>query len=409
MRETLYIRLRDPFPGAPTAHAIATAEAGDAGAVRAALQVREAPLSEVVALGHGRRVVVFVPGADVRLTSISVPAKQAAKVLQAAPFVLEDQLADDVDTLHFALGQRRPDGSWPVAVAARAQMQDWLGSFRSAGIAVDALVPETLALPWTADGPWSVLPEPRQVTVRNAAFGGFCCVPDDFEDYLALAGDEPAQALRVFVSRSDATDYTRLPRAVELAPGFGDPLEVLARHWRAATSINLLQGAYSQKQDLDRIWAPWRIAAGLAAATFVLGVAANGVEAWKLRREAARQEAANVQRFQQLFPRESRIVDLEAQVAQQLRALRSGGGNVGLFPLLQQAASGLAATPGLTLKTAQFREGALFLDLSGSDLQVLEQLRGWFAGHRGAKLEVQTADAGEGGVQIRLKLTPEAG
>jgi general secretion pathway protein L len=77
-----------------------------------------------------------------------------------------------------------------------------------------------------------------------------------------------------------------------------------------------------------------------------------------------------------------------------------------LFLLMQSAALGLSQTPGLTLKNAQFREGALYLDLSGTDLQVLEQLRSWFAGHRNTRLEVQTADAGESGVQIRLKLTP---
>ena len=77
----------------------------------------------------------------------------------------------------------------------------------------------------------------------------------------------------------------------------------------------------------------------------------------------------------------------------------------GLLFLVQEIAQALAATPGLTLKTLQFRDGVLFLDLGGSDLQVLEKLRAWFTAHGGAKLEVQSANAGEGGVQIRLKLS----
>ncbi|GAC1624862.1 MAG: hypothetical protein NVS9B10_11270 [Nevskia sp.] len=406
MRDTLYIRLRDPAPDAPTAHVLLSADAAAPATARAF--VRELPLDEVITLGAGRRIVVFVPGSDVRLSQVTVPARQPAKVLQAAPFVLEDQFAEDVETLHFALGSRLPGGAFPVAVVARSHMEEWLLPFRARGMRVDALVPETLALPWTENGPWSLLPEAAQVIVRNGAYAGFSCVPDDLDLFLQMAEAGTAASLRVLVSRSDGTDYTRLQRPMELLPGFDHPLEVFVRHWRPSLSIDLLQGAYSQREDLDRFWRPWRLAAQLVAAAFVLGVAVNGIESYRLKREVAALKTANEARFQQIFPRESRIVDLQAQLDQQLRALHSGGNGGGLFQLLQQAAQSLAETPGLTLKTAQFREGALFLDLSGTDVQVLEKLRVWFANHRAARLEVQTADAGEGGVQIRLKLTPGA-
>ncbi|HZU75434.1 MAG TPA: GspL/Epsl periplasmic domain-containing protein, partial [Dehalococcoidia bacterium] len=94
-----------------------------------------------------------------------------------------------------------------------------------------------------------------------------------------------------------------------------------------------------------------------------------------------------------------------AQAEQQLALARGAGAGNNLFLLLQQTAESLSATPGLTLKNLEFRDGALLLDLAGNDLQVLEKLRGWFATHPGVNLEVQSADAGENGVQIRLKLS----
>ena len=61
------------------------------------------------------------------------------------------------------------------------------------------------------------------------------------------------------------------------------------------------------------------------------------------------------------------------------------------------------------MRNIQFREGALFLDLSGTDLQVLERLRGWFNNHRSAQSSMSNRrTANENGVQIRLKLTPVA-
>ena len=50
--------------------------------------------------------------------------------------------------------------------------------------------------------------------------------------------------------------------------------------------------------------------------------------------------------------------------------------------------------------------GALFLALRATDLQVVEHLREWFSSQRAAALEVQSADAGADGVQVRVKLSP---
>lgn len=408
MRDTLYIRLRDTAPDAPTAHALVSSEPLDARLARPGVVVRELPLDEVVALGAGRRVVVFVPGVDVRLTTVTVPARQPAKVLQAAPFVLEDQFAEDVDTLHFAIGGRLPSGAFPIAVVARAQVDEWLAPFNAARVQPASLVPDTLALPWQDDGPWSVLPDAGQMIVRSGAYAGFSCVPDDFDLLLELAENGTRASLRVLVARDDATDYTRLNRPLELMPGFEHPLEAMVRHWRPAQSIDLLQGVYSQRDDMTRYWRPWKLAAQLAAAALVLGIGVNVVESARLKREVADLHAQNEQTFRRLFPREVKIINLEAQVEQQLRLLRSGSSQNGLFELMQSAASGLSENPGLTLRNVQFREGALFLDLSGSDLQVLERLRTWFNSHREAKLDVESADSNENGVQIRLKLTPVA-
>lgn len=408
MRDILYIRLRDTAPDAPTAHALVASDPLDTSLARPGVLVRELPLDEVIALGVGRRVIVFVPGADVRLTTVSVPARQPAKVLQAAPFVLEDQFAEDVDTLHFAIGARLPGGAFPIAVVTRSHVDDWLAPFNAAGVRISALVPDTLALPWTEGGPWSVLPDAGQMIVRSGPYAGFSCVAEDFELLLELAENGTPASLRVLVARDDATDYTQLQRPLDLLPGFDHPLEALIRHWRPSQSIDLLQAAYSQRDDLNRYWRPWQLAAQLAAVALLLGIGLNVAESQRLKHEVAALQTANEDTFRRLFPRETKIVNLEAQVDQQLRLLNGAGSGGGLFELMQSASSGLAENPGLSLKNVQFRDGALFLDLSGSDLQVLERLRAWYGSHPGAKLDVESADSNENGVQIRLKLSPVA-
>lgn len=405
MREILYIRLRPGVPGSPlpaesVEYAVATLDHPGSTAAR------QAPLESVLDQAAARRIVVLVPGAEVRLSSVNVPARQASKVLQAAPYLLEDQLADDVETLHFALGPRQGDGTYPVAVVARARMDQWLQPFRERGLRPEALYPEILALPWDTEQRWSALIEPDQVVVRTAAFAGFCCHPDDLASYLQLADAGRTQVLRLLVVAQTGGDYSRIDWPLELRPGYASALEAFVPNLRPDSNINLLQGAYSQRQDLERYWRPWRAAAALAAACLLLAAVTQIVQTWKLAKAVAAQEAANLERFRELFPTETRVVNLAAQLDQQLRALQGGGRRDGLLPLLETLAQAVTTNQGLKLQGLQYREGALSISLEAADLQVVERLREWFAAQPAATLEVQSVDSGAQGAQVRLRLTP---
>lgn len=400
MRETLYIRLHSAAPEAVTAFCIAKPDAV------VSFAINHAPLGDILQQAGSRKLVVLVSSTDVRLANVNVPARQAAKVLQAAPYALEDQLAEDVDTLHFALGPRQSNGAHPVAIVAKSKMEEWLAPFRAANLMPDVLVPETLCLPEADADRWSALAEPGHITVRSSGYNGFGCADDDLPLFLELADPDRKAHLRILIPRSFRGDFTQLGWPVDLLPGFAEPMEALLQNYRTDSSINLLQGSYSVREDIKRLWQPWRFAAVLVVVWIALTGLNHGIQAFKLKRQINAQNQANIQRFQQLFPSETRIVDLSAQTEQQLRRLQGGGGHGSLLPLLGTLSNALTATPGLVLQSLQFRDGALFVAMTGSDLQQLEALRGWFDQHHGATLEVQSANAGSEGAQIRIKLTP---
>ncbi|WP_420466188.1 type II secretion system protein GspL [Panacagrimonas sp.] len=398
MRETLYIRL-GATPADDVRFATGTAEARS-------LEVRNGSLHQAAALAAGRRVVVFAPAADVRLTAVAVPARQVAKVLQALPYALEDQVAEDIDTLHFSLGPRQADGRYPVAIVSHTRLQSWLAPLREHGLRPDVLTPEVLALPVDPGGEsWSGLADGEYVVVRTGSWSGFACHVGDLPGYLHIAAGDGKPPLRLLVCGDSAADWTQLDWPLHLLPGHGDALSALAVHWRDEHAINLLQGVYSQQQDLQKFWKPWRVSAALLALWLLVLLVGVTVDNARLAAALQAQDQANLQRFQQLFPSQTRVVNLEAQLDQQLRALGGGaaGGPLVLIEVLSQA---LKASPGLKLGGMQYRDGALFLSMTASDLQVLENLRNWFAGQRAATLEVQSANAESGSVQIRARLNP---
>lgn len=397
MRETLYLRLgSDPE---------ADVEFGACGPDLRSLKVRRGPLSQAVPLAMGRRLVVFAPAAEVRLARVKLPASRPAKLMQAVPFALEDQVADDIDTLHFALGPRQPDGSHPVAIVAQALISGWLSALRAHGLRPELLVPESLALPVESDkSQWAALADAEQVLVRHGDWAAFACAPEDLPSYLSMADADRTQGLRLQLAGESPTDWSRLEWPVTLLPT-PSLLYALVNHYKSELAIDLLQGAYAQSQDLQRHWKPWRLAANLLLAWIVLAGLAYSLDTWHMSRELQRLDAANVQRFQELFPDQTRVVDLGTQLDQQLRALSGNGAARGPLVLLEPLAQILTATPGLRLSGMQYREGALFLSLTATDLTVLETFRNRFANQRAARLEVQSANAESGGVQIRAKLS----
>jgi general secretion pathway protein L len=400
VRETLYIQLRAVDPAAPTAYCIARADAV------ASFPVEQAPLGALAALAPGRRLVLLLPSAQIRLTSVQLPARQLAKVQQAVPYVLEDQFADDVETLHFAVGTRRADGQWPVAAIARERLTAVLAWFAEQGLRPDAVIPDLLALPEPDDGRFTLLVDGDEVLVRSGWSSGFCCLRADLELCLQLADPDRQRSLRVIVPRNQSFDPSTLGRPVEAVHGFAQPLEALLQHLHADAAINLLQGEFSARQDLLRLWRPWRAAAALAGVSLLIAAALHGIEVWRLGSELEALDAQNRQRYQQLFPAETRIVDLEAQLDQQLARLRGGPSGASLLVLMDVVAETIGAVPGLRLEAVQYRDAALYVSLGAEGLQSLEQLKSWFESPRAARLEVQSANSGQQGVQLRIKLTP---
>ena len=399
MRETLHIRLRDAGTTGPVAYAVTSTEPP------VSVLVQEAPLAQVLELAPGKRILLYAPSQDVRLIAATVPVRQPTKALAAVPYVLEDQFAEDVESLHFAIGATPASGNeWPVAVVADSHMQAWLAPFKAANLVPEALIPETLALP-LADERWTVLAEADHISVRTGRYSGFGCLPEDFDLFLGLAeGLAGKRPLRILISHGVNTDFTNMGREVDLLPGLDHPLQAFARSYVPANSINLLQGPYMLRQGFAREWQAWKSVAGLCGLALLLGMITNGCMAFQLSRELKRQETANATRFHELFPTETRIVDLRSQAEQQFKLL-SGGKSAGLMPLLDALAGGMKAAPSLQMQGLQYREGALFVSLTGSDLSALDALQNFYSSGHSAKMDVQSANSGEGGLQIRMKLS----
>lgn len=111
-----------------------------------------------------------VPGEDVLLLAVDLPAMTAAQRRAAIGFAVEDSLAQPLDQVHVVLGPQMASGAWLVGVVRRDLLD---------GIAAPQdhrLVPDTLAVPAPESG-WAVLGQDRRVLVRLPDGTGFAGDP----------------------------------------------------------------------------------------------------------------------------------------------------------------------------------------------------------------------------------------
>jgi len=331
----------------------------------------------------GRRVAAIVPSSDVLITEVELPVKSGVRMQQVVPFALEEQLAADIETLHFAAGARDDTtGRTSVAVVTRALMDQWLAELAGAGLAPEVLCTEAALLP---DNPGHavVMLEGDTLCVRRAGQGPQALPALDIGAALqALLGETLASDDLIFYvspedwqRRSAEVEALRMQCAslkVQLL-NFG-PLPLLSPQLAApAAHLNLLTGDYAPKRSLGAGLRRWRLAASLAAA--LLGVHLIGLALQLHQQHHTEQtlDAAIVQIGGHFMPAGSDSSAVRPRIERALLA-RSGAAGGLISSLATLAAAVQGAGGGASIETLSFQNDALDLKLRAPTAETLEQV-----------------------------------
>lgn len=375
--------------------------------------VQQGTLTDASAQAHGRKLTVIVPGEEVMLFHAEIPSRNLQKVQQAAPFMLEDKLAGDVDTLHFAasLGDA---SSHLVAVTGQAHMRHWLEQMTQAGMVPQQLTPDMLALPAAADTVVIAL-DGTCAMVRFPDGSGFTAERGLAITLLKRRHTAPAEggAVRAVIHAAEADD----------APGFAASLDgmgvefsfaalndgvlpLLAAGLRQQRCLNLLQGSFQSHSGFQEHWRVWRTAAVLFGACLILLLVQQGVSYVRLRREAANLDAQVSQLFSQAMPGSRSIPGSERQRMQALLSQLQGGSSAGaLLPLLDALGNAVASHPSIQVIALNYQDGSLQAQLQAGDIGALDSFKSALGGKDGITANLDSVSASGGQVTGRITLS----
>ncbi|MEZ5670871.1 MAG: type II secretion system protein GspL [Thiotrichaceae bacterium] len=119
-----------------------------------------------IPIHENQQVIVLLPNTEILLTQVELPTVQRHRLQQAVPYALEEQLAEDIEQLHFALGIRDAEKRLSVAVMAQKHLDSYLNALGELHIVPNLVLPEVLSLPLISDG-WSLMLHRERVLVRN--------------------------------------------------------------------------------------------------------------------------------------------------------------------------------------------------------------------------------------------------
>ena len=367
-------------------------------------------LNQIPGVGAMTRVHVWTPPADSLLMHATLPTRSRAKIQQALPYALEDQLIGEPEQLHFAY-RILEDNHLAVAVTARERLQTWISQMTAAGLRPASFCPAELMLPFAA-GAWSAAFHEGELWVRTGIGSGFVCAasadapPSMLEMTLREAREKENAPSSLTLLQppsgfNQSTWATRLDLAVNV-----EKQDYWAIHHEPMPALNLLQGAFAPSGQIRALAPALRPAAIMLMIWLVGSLVFDFSEWWQLKHahDALQQQMTSL--FRRSFPG-AVVQDPALQMERLVNDMQGKTGATSandLLPLLGKVAPVIQASPQLKLRGMQYGDLRLTLEITLPDFKTMETIKTALAA-RGLQVEVVGANSTSSGVEARLRLS----
>ncbi len=399
------------------------------------------PLSLAAAVASNHSVTVLVPATDVLLAQPDLPPGSGARLAKTVPYALEEQVSDDIDLLHFAIGKRAFGAATPVAVVKRDLVQSWREELSAAGLRVSSMYADVSLLP---DNPSHavVWVEGSRLSVRRPSQTPFTVDVSPINEALEIAG-------LVHRDTAETTMVASEPGALELATVLDTPtvlehvllyaspadwdlikddvgalidrfaslkVQLLAEGslpWLAQQlpsapapspyAISLLQGEFAPPKEYGAHLRRWRLAAALGVALLLAHVGAEGFELYRAHQQQKRVEQDLGGLVAATLPG-TPIDDARRIMQSRLQQARSGGrGDEMFLRTLQSVSRALVRQEKTSVDALSFRDATLDLKITAPNVDAIAQLSQSIVAS-GLTAEIQSSNPAGNAIEGRLQV-----
>ena len=332
-------------------------------------------LPEIATYAEGRRTIVLLSAESLVLTDVEIPAGASRQLESMLPYVLEDDLAQDVDQLHFTI-LNKSQGQAQVCAVDSQWLEKVLMELGDIGCQIQKVMPDVLALP-DSEG-LSAVEIGQQWLLKKSSYQGMSVE----SDWLSLvAQSEWVQQDEEFLP---LTSYSALPASLELAEQQqwlnGEPklvMQLLAEQ-AIISKINLLTGQFKPKSSFSRYWKIWQKVAVAAVLLLAVVVVDNVLKIQKYEAQASAYRTESERIFRQSLPGKTKIPTvsyLKREMEREASRLSGGSDGNELISLMVKLPPLLNQVPGLDLTSFKYDSGRneVRLQAQSKDFQTFEK------------------------------------
>ena len=340
------------------------------------------------------RPVALAKSELVLIAAVDLPLASRQQRAAAAPFAIEDMLAEPLSQTHVALGAEIAPRRHLVCAVSDALMARWTEDLARAGLGSAEIAPDVAIVPRPPEDAWALIVAGARTLVRRADGTGFAAPTESFAVLWEAAGRPPV------ILHAGAA-----PPGVDCAPAVDPPVAI----GPAETGLDLRRGAYAIGERRGTVLLRrWGLTAAIGAAALGALFAADTLALLR-QAETRRDEAAALLRAH--APEARADGDLVASLARLTRSedTRPQGR---FLPLFARAAAALEpASEGLAFRALRYDADTaeLSIEVEAPDLSALQRIEAALAvAGLDPRAGAATVDDGAAAARIVLR-DPEAG
>jgi general secretion pathway protein L len=365
---------------------------------------------------EGVCVDVVLPAELATLQSVSLPSKNLRQAMQALPFIVEEQLAADIEKVHIAVGARQSSGLWSVVVIDMALMSALLACCEQAKLRLRAVYVDAQLLPVASAG-LTVAMQGNRVLLRTEKEMAAFERENAAEMIHFFLGDATPAEVKIYYSAEDegqdllaqqlATEFSALG---ETRVEMDSKIQVLNGVLLDAvdvSAINLLQGKFFVRQpDGKASW--WKWLAVIAVCFWLAQCALQLASGWYFNHAANAMEEKMDAQFRKVFPDMRRVGGVRKQIESQLLAGASNGEGGSFAMLFSSSIQVLNAMPdhdGFEIIELRYddQQGQVELEVKAKSIDQLDKYK-QALGKSGLTAKISSANDGGSGVEGRMQI-----
>ena len=369
-------------------------------------------------LKNPANLVVLIPAHLVTNVNCDVPGRNPNQIRRALPFVVEEFIASDIESMHVAAGRINTATQVRALVVQRELIDSWLAALAQVGLRPGYMLPDAEVL---ANSPTqtTVLLDGEEALLRSS--NNVASVDlDNLEFVLPQFLDETSEALELTVVNGALNPLlaAQLPQQCRVnnidlqdADNEDGLLGFLAQQWlqsagSAGERINLLQGEYEARLESSASSGRVGTLLKFAAVWFVIALGAQLIKGAyaDYKADQIRNEVTTL--YKDIYPQEQRIpTDIKRQMQAYMGQKSAEGSQFNsLVGLLSSELAGEARLRGFNFQSSR---NELSVELILPGFEPLNALKERLS-KNGVTVDISSADNQDDGVHARLRMRAQS-